>query len=143
MTPPHLLVAISSHGFGHVSQVAPVVNALRARAPGLRVTLRTVAPLPLLASRIHGPFDRQPVADDFGMVQIDAMRVDRAASGARYREFHAGWEERVDGVATQLAAARPDLILADVPYLTLAAAARVGIPAVGLCSLNWADIYRH
>jgi hypothetical protein len=36
----------------------------------------------------------------------------------------------------------PDLVLADVPYLTLAAAHQAGISAVALCSLNWADIYR-
>ena len=36
-----------------------------------------------------------------------------------------------------------DIVLADVPYLTLAAASRASIPAAALCSLNWADIYRH
>ncbi|MHB9119200.1 MAG: hypothetical protein ACYC2R_13135 [Burkholderiales bacterium] len=37
----------------------------------------------------------------------------------------------------------PDLLLANVPYLSLAAAAEARIPAVAMCSLNWADIYRH
>ena len=34
-------------------------------------------------------------------------------------------------------------MFANVPYLTLAAAASLDVPAVALCSLNWADIYRH
>ena len=38
---------------------------------------------------------------------------------------------------------QPDLLLADVPYIGLAAAQRLGVPSVSLCSLNWADIYRH
>ena len=36
--------------------------------------------------------------------------------------------------------AAPDLLLADIPYLSLAAAERLRIPALALCSLNWADI---
>ena len=39
--------------------------------------------------------------------------------------------------------ARPDLVLANVAYLPLAAAHDAKIPAAALCSLNWADIYVH
>jgi hypothetical protein len=46
----------------------------------------------------------------------------------------------VEAVAAALAAAEPDLVLADIPYLTLAAAHRLGIPSVAMCSLNWRDI---
>ena len=42
---PHLLVALSSHGFGHLSQAAPVVNQLRTEIPGLRVTVAGAAAL--------------------------------------------------------------------------------------------------
>jgi hypothetical protein len=38
---PHLLVAISSHGFGHAMPALLVVNALRQRLPSLQITLRT------------------------------------------------------------------------------------------------------
>ncbi|MGM0594890.1 MAG: hypothetical protein ACQETD_10165 [Pseudomonadota bacterium] len=134
---PHLLVAISPHGFGHLAQVAPVLRRLRRRLPGLRLTLRTTLPPRLLAERIGGEFALQAVADDFGMVQQDALRVDVAASLARYRALHADWEGEVARVAAELEATAPDLIFADVPYLTLAAAERVGIPAVAMCSLNW------
>ncbi|MEM9058332.1 MAG: hypothetical protein AAGD86_12705, partial [Pseudomonadota bacterium] len=34
----------------------------------------------------------------------------------------------------------PDVVLANVPYVTLLAAQRAGIPAAGFCSLNWYDI---
>lgn len=40
--PPHLLAAISSHGFGHLSQVAPVVNRLLELIPQLKITARAV-----------------------------------------------------------------------------------------------------
>ena len=37
----------------------------------------------------------------------------------------------------------PDIVMTDVAYLPLAAAGLLGIPSVSLCSLNWADIFRH
>jgi hypothetical protein len=36
---------------------------------------------------------------------------------------------------------QPDLVLADIPYRILSAAAEQKIPTVALCSLNWASIY--
>jgi len=43
----HLLVDISFHGFGHLSQTAPVLNALRRLIPDLRLTVRSAAPFEL------------------------------------------------------------------------------------------------
>ena len=42
-----------------------------------------------------------------------------------------------------LAREQPDLVLANAAYLPLAAAARQGIPAFGMSSLNWADLFAH
>jgi hypothetical protein len=140
---PHLLVAISSHGFGHAMQAALVVNALRVRLPTLKVTLRTRVSPHFLASRLHGDFKLLPVSSDFGMSMHSAVDVDVAASAAAYTKFHADWSEKVAVEAKALAATQADLILADIPYLTLAGAQQAGIPAVALCSLNWADIYWH
>ncbi len=140
---PHLLVAITAHGYGHTTQTAPVINALRERIPTLRVTVRTTVPRALLAARIAGTFAQMPVATDFGMVMASAVEVRAEASAAAYTEFHRDWPRRVNDEAAALAALAPDLVLCNVPYLTLAGAALAGIPAVALCSLNWADIYRH
>ena len=41
----HLFIDISSHGFGHLAQVAPVVGALIGQRPDLRLTLRTGLPI--------------------------------------------------------------------------------------------------
>jgi len=138
---PRLLAAISAHGYGHLAQTAPVLNALRAQMPDLQLTVRCGLPREVLARRIAGTFVHQRVEDDFGMVMHSALAVDVAASAARYAVFHADWEHRVDSVARELEHTAPDLILADIPYLTLAAAARAGIPAIAMCCLHWADIY--
>ena len=142
-TAPHLVAAISPHGFGHAAQTAPVLNALRARVPDLRLTLRTTVPRDLLAARVRGPWDYEPVASDFGMVMASALDIQVDASADAYARLHDRWEEEVEREAAALAALDPDLVLCNVPYLPLAAAARLGIPAIALCSLNWADVYMH
>lgn len=140
---PHLLVDISAHGYGHVSQTAPVVNALAQLVPALRVTLRTAAPRALLQQRFRCAFTHIPVAFDFGMSMASAVDVQVAESAAAYREFHSAWELQVQREAQALRALSPDLLLANIPYLSLAAAHAAQVRAVGMCSLNWADIYRH
>jgi hypothetical protein len=140
---PHLLVDISGHGFGHVAQTAAVLNDLTQRLPELRLTVRSSAPAALLRERIRPPFDHLSSSFDFGMRMADAMRVDVAATLADYRELHADWDARVAREAATMQALAPDLLLANIPYLSLAAAHAAGIPAVALCCLNWADIYDH
>ncbi|HKJ75992.1 MAG TPA: hypothetical protein VKA64_02205 [Gammaproteobacteria bacterium] len=140
---PHLLVAVSGHGYGHLAQVAPVVAALRRQRPGLRLTVRTSLPPEVVERRIESPFALQAAADDFGMVQRSALDIDAAASAEAYRRFHGEWGRRVEATAAALEAAAPDVVLADVPYLTLAAARATGLPAVAMCSLNWLDIFHH
>lgn len=142
MSAPHLVVCISPHGFGHTAQVAPVVNALRARLPDLRLTLRTTVALDVLRARFDGAYAVDPVATDFGMVMASAVDVLADESARAYTAFHANWGQRVADEARALAALKPDLLLCNVPYLPLAGAQAAGIPAAALCSLNWADIYR-
>ena len=138
----HLWLALSAHGYGHAAQAGPVVAALRRHLPDLRMTVESALPRELLARRfLPGPFAHVARATDVGLVMRDALAVDADASRAAYRAFHRGWEARVNAAADDLVAAAPDLLLADVPYLPLAAAARAGVRAVALCSLHWAAIH--
>lgn len=139
----HLLVAITPHGFGHAAQVSPVVNALQRRLPSLKVTILSSLPEAFLRGRLEGDFDYIGEAPDFGLVMNSALDIDLEASAAAYYGLHRDWQQRVDAEARRLESLAPDLVLADVPYLILAAAGQAAIPAAALCSLNWADIYRH
>lgn len=140
---PHLVVSISSHGFGHVAQTAPILNLLYERMPQLRLTVRSAVPLAHLRSRIHVPFEHLPGAGDIGMAMSSALDVDMAQSRAAYRAFHADWKLRIADEARLLRELGADLVFSNVGYLPLAGAQHAGIPNAALCSLNWADIYRH
>lgn len=140
---PHLLVALSDHGYGHAVQTAAVVNALRRTRHDVRLTLRSTLPRAFLARRFEGEFALLPERTDIGMVMRSAIDVLPAESAAAYRVFHQDWDARIAQEAQRLRALAPDLVLTNVAYLPLAAATRIGVPAFALCSLNWADIYRH
>ena len=136
----HLYVALSGHGFGHLAQVAPVVSAWWRRHPERRLTIQTALPEAVVRARIPAVSSVVTGEADFGLRMADALSVQIDASLTAYRTFHADWERRLAWQIDRLRTASPDLILADIPYLTLAAAARLGIPAIALCSLNWADV---
>ncbi len=139
---PHLWLALSAHGFGHAAQASPIVAALRQRFPNLRLTVESALPRALLERRfVPPPFEHVTAPADVGMVMVDALAVDVKASCSAYRAFHRDWPARIEWAAMRLRRARPDLLLADVPYLALAAASRAGIPAVAVCSLHWGAIH--
>lgn len=121
---------------------APLVAELRRRCPAMRLTIQTALPRDFLATR-YGSFDLVDKIPDFGFVMHSAMAVDVPASAARYLALHADFPALVEQEAERLRAAAPTLVLANVPYITVAAAARAGIPVVAYSSLNWADLADH
>lgn len=137
---PHLLLDISAHGLGHLGQVAPIINALAQRVSGLRLTVKSALPRARLEARLALPFAHVEGASDFGFRMLDAMRIDRVATAEDYRRFHANWPQRVADEADAMRKLQPDFVLCDVAYLPLAAAARCGIAAAAMSSLNWADL---
>lgn len=139
----HLLVDITAHGYGHIAQTAPVVNELVRRIPDLHVTVRSAATTAYLQQRFSCPFQHIPAALDFGMTMFNAVAVDVPRSLANYREYHVDWDAKVAQAAQEMRALQPDVLFANVPYKSLAAAKVADVPAVAMCCLNWADIYRY
>ena len=141
--PIHLLVCISSHGWGHLSQTVPIVAALRSLVPGLRITVRTGLDADVVRERFRvvgqpAP-DVLPDRSDFGFEMHDAITIDDQRSMARYAALHAdaAW---LDRERDSLRALGVDAVIANVGYMPLAAAASLGLPSFGVSSLNWADV---
>jgi len=135
----HLFVAVTAHGYGHLAQVAPVIDALRARLPDLRVTLQSTLPAAVVHARL-GTVRHLPQAADVALPMDGPLAVCWDEGLALYEAFEAEYDIHLARQQALLATERPALVLADVPWLPLDAARRFGIPAVALCSLNWYDI---
>ncbi|MDH4305504.1 MAG: hypothetical protein OEV53_15720 [Nitrospira sp.] len=134
---PLIWAAISAHGFGHAAQVVPVLNALGGLVPDLRVLLRTTVPASFFVDRLKIPWEISPVQQDVGCIQQGPMTINVEATWHEHHLFHHTWEERLQTEVASMQAVRPDLILADTPYLALAAGHAASIPTVALASFTW------
>ncbi len=136
-----LVACISSHGFGHFAMTAPILNRLNQESL-ISLVVRCALPEALIRSRISGNFEIVSESSDFGMVMNSSLDVDLPKTEATYAKLHANFSQAIAEEKTKLVALQPDLILANIPYLTIAAAKQAGISVVAYCSLNWADIYQ-
>jgi hypothetical protein len=142
----HLLFSISSHGYGHLAQSVPIVEALAARLPGLRVTVRTGLPEAVVRRRMRNigtGVDVLPTDDDFGFVMRDALTVDDAATLERYRMLHADFDTRQDRERDRLRSLAVDFAFSNIGYEVIAAARSIGLPAFAGCSLDWGTLFLH
>lgn len=138
---PLLWVSLTGHGYGHASMTAPVVEAVRALRPDIDLVLQSPLDRGFLAQRFAEPFRHVAGLEDFGMSMDGPNRVRLNESAARYRALHQDLAGAIDREVQRLSACKPDLVLANVSYTVIAAAARCGIPAIALSCLSWRDIY--
>ncbi|MBN9527317.1 MAG: hypothetical protein J0H82_13995 [Alphaproteobacteria bacterium] len=143
MAAPHLVVSVTAHGYGHLAQTGPVLEAVRRQLPDLRITLRGDFPEGVIAGFLSGPLEQGPAPPDFGLAMTSPVAIDWPASLARYAGLHRDWHGAIEDEMAVLHALSPDLVLCNAGYVSLAAAAELRLPAIGLSSLNWADILDH
>jgi len=134
---PLIWCAISGHGYGHASQVVPVLNELGRRHPTLTVLLRTTVPAHFFANRLRVPWELSVQEQDVGCVQQGPLTIDVPATWQAYFNFHDTWDRRVFEECEALKKFTPDLVLSNISYLALEAGSRVGISAIALASLSW------
>jgi len=141
MTPmPHLFVSLTAHGYGHLAQVAPVLTELAARLPGLRLTLQGDLEPGFVRSRLPAGLRHLREAADPGLIMAGPLVTRWEESLRAYERFVAEQDVHRARQREILAADPPDLVLGNVPWVPLAAARSLGIPAVSLSSLNWYDV---
>jgi len=139
---PSIFFYISGHGFGHASRDIEVINTLGRAHPDLAIVVRTSVPRRLLDATIRVPVTIVEGPCDTGVVQIDSLRLDVAATIARAAEFYRTLDARADAEAEMLRRHDARLVVADAPPLACAAAARAGIPSAVLANFTWDWIYR-
>ena len=138
---PAVAFYISGHGFGHASRQIEIINAFARRRPDVGILLRTSVARWLLDRTIVPPFAIDDRPCDTGVVQIDSLHLDPAASIARADAFHRTLDARAETDAAVLKAHGVALVIADAPPLGCAAAARAGIPSYVVSNFTWDWIY--
>ena len=95
----------------------------------------------LVQRTAHPSVELIPVETDTGIVQIDSLRLDAAATLSRAREFMATFDNRVADETAFLLAHRVEMVVADVPPMGIAAAKAAGLPAIAFGNFTWDWIY--
>ncbi|MBF0425451.1 MAG: hypothetical protein HQL66_06505 [Magnetococcales bacterium] len=129
--------AVTAHGFGHFSQLVPVLRELSRRRSDLELRIAGSLPPEVITRNLGLAFTQDPLARDVGLVQRDPLTADLPATALALDRIHDDWPALLRAERAAIAAWRPDLVLADIPYLPLAAAADLGIPSVAVASLSW------
>ncbi|MBF0603153.1 MAG: hypothetical protein HQL07_05600 [Nitrospirae bacterium] len=137
-----IFCAVSGHGYGHLSQVAPILNHLGTLDPGLRIMVAGKLDRAVLEKFVRVPFSSDPGVRDIGLVQNDPLVVDLEATRLSYIAMQHRWEELVTAEMARLRAFNTNLVLVDIPCVTIAAAHRLNIPSVAIASLSWDHIIK-
>jgi hypothetical protein len=134
---PLIWCSISGHGFGHASQVIPVLTELGILVPRLTVVLRTMVPARIFQQRLRVPFEIEAVEQDIGCIQDGPIHIEVEKTWQAYREFHRHWEQRLADETEAIRRRAPCLVLSDISYLAIEAGAEAGATTVALSSLSW------
>lgn len=137
---PHLFIAITAHGYGHLAQVSPLAQALQQQIPRLRITLQSRLSPSVAKARMPAGYRHIEQNADVALPMDGPLRALWHEGLDLFARFDAEHQQHLARQRELLQQDPPDLLLADVPWLPLEAARDLDIPAVALCSLNWFDI---
>jgi hypothetical protein len=139
---PTIYIAITDHGFGHAARTAAIAGQLQKLLPSVKLIIVTTAPHWLLACYIDGEFTHRQRGYDVGVVQADSLKMDRAATLAKWRDII----DRQDQiVAEEVAFCQQhgvNLVFADAPPLATKIAQKLGVPGWMSSNFGWDFIYR-
>ena len=88
----NIVAYISGHGFGHLAQMAPVLNRIYQLRPDCRFLIRCALPEAEIKARLDFPFELDSTPVDIGVVQKSAIEEDRHASLLQMKD----WVSEID-----------------------------------------------
>jgi L-arabinokinase len=132
-----ILLALSSHGLGHLTRSLAVVRELRRLHRDVSLVVATTVPEACVARELPPPFGYRAIGYEPGMAQRNTFESDLEGTRAAYREFLAERDERLCGEKRFLREAGCTAVISDIPALPVRAASALGLPAIGLANFTW------
>lgn len=132
---------ISGHGLGHASRSCQIINTLRRRHPEIAVEVVSDAHPWFFAGALDPAVPVRRRRLDVGVLQRDSLVMQEGETLRAYRALLSDRERLIDEEAASLHAAGVTLVAADIPPFAFAAAARAGLPSVGISNFSWDWIY--
>ncbi len=122
---------VSSHGFGHLGQIAPVVTEMIAQHPSTPVVVRSTHAASVVKNILGFDVDLDKPPAEATLVMLDPTIVDKAASAEAYRALHARWDQNLERETTRFEALSPAALVADVPTSGFSACHVTGLLSKG------------
>jgi hypothetical protein len=133
---------ITAHGYGHGVRSCDILRGVATLYPEIPVVVVSDLPEDFLRNRLPaGAAVFRRAAFDVGMIQLDSIRVDLAATRREVAALYARHDELVQRESAWMAAEGVGVAAADLPSIPLAAAARAGAVPVAVGNFAWDWIY--
>lgn len=139
MTPCKIVYYISGHGFGHAVRSIQIINELLGL--GCQVGIKTIAPAFLFKEELSQPVEVVPERFDVGLWQLDNIHFDVQKTKEQVKELLRSAEVMIEKEQRFLLDQGVSGIVCDIPFIPLAAAERIGLPAIGVGNFSWDWIY--
>jgi L-arabinokinase len=136
-SPPSIHFALTSHGLGHVTRSLAVIRAVHELQPGWRVVVSSTVDTAWIDRELGFPARHRHRAYEPGAVQRDCFSVDVPATIAAYESFAERRAGLIDEEMRFLRSNGIAAVVSDIPALPVAAAGRLGIPAIGVSNFTW------
>lgn len=132
---------ITPHGFGHAVRSLEVIRHLMHSAPGLHVHVVSDLPDFLVRENVGASVSTTRKRLDVGLVQRDSLRFDLAATLEAVSALRDDEAVIMADECRFLREKRIDAVVSDVAFIPFMAAARLGIPSIGIGNFTWDWIY--
>jgi len=131
---------ISSHGLGHASRAAKVINALPTE---VRLIVKSLAPADFLEHLTKGRrMELYREAWDFGAWQESNFEINWDRTFETAMKIHEEATARLPDETAFLQREKVNVIVTDIPSSPLVAAHRAQIPSICLANFTWVEIFR-
>lgn len=134
--PRGIVFYVTGHGYGHARRCGQVIKALHDLDPLVDVHVRTAAP-PWLFDGVVPPSHVRPSDVDAGAAERSPTDVDPDGTLAKMAATVARRRQIMGAELPVIAALKPRLIVADVPFLAGDVAEAAGIPCVAMSNFTW------
>ena len=132
-----ILLALTSHGLGHLTRSLAIAREIRRAAPALEWVVASELPAAVIARDLPGRFEHLRVGCEPGTLQQSCFELDVPGTRRAYRAFEKQRASRLESERRFLAQSRCDALIVDVPALPVRAASDLGLPVLGVSNFTW------
>lgn len=139
---PTIAYFITSHGFGHATRAAAVMEAILRQNADVHFELFTTCPPQLFKTSIGDDFGYHAVPSDIGVIQLSPLKEDLQATCDRLDEMLPYSKAFIYGLAEQLKSLNCCMVICDIAPLGIEVADEAGVPSILIENFTWDWIYR-